>query len=217
MRSTFLMNKWFCIPYLIAILAGSFFLVKFTKSDIHLFINQYHSAFFDSFFKYITNLGDGICLPLFLVIMLLIRFRDSILLVVVFLLSGLFVQILKRLFFSDVARPSKYFEGNHTLHYIPGVEQLCCNSFPSGHSATAFSVFFVFAMVTKHRWLKCILFILACLVAFSRVYLSQHFIVDIMAGSFIGMLTVFFCYPMIQSFKKDWLNKNIQTFIIKSN
>ncbi len=211
MISSLFKHKWFYLPYLVAIFTGSFFLFIFTKSEIHLWINQYHNDFFDTFFKYITNLGDGIFLPVFLAIMLFVRFRDSILLVVVFLLSGLFVQILKRLFFQDIVRPSKYFEGNHSIYFVPGVDQLCCNSFPSGHSATAFSIFLVYAMVTKYNWLKGTLFVFASLIAFSRVYLSQHFLVDVMAGSFIGVLTVIFCHPLINSFQKNWLNENILT------
>jgi membrane-associated phospholipid phosphatase len=211
MISSFLKHKWFFAPYLAAIFAGCFFLVRFTRSEIHIWINQFHSGFFDTFFRYITNLGDGIFLPVFLAIMLLIRFRESILLVIVFLLSGLVVQILKRLFFQDVARPAKYFEGNHSLYFVPGVENYCCNSFPSGHSATAFSVFLVFAMVTRYNWLKLTLFVLASLVAFSRVYLSQHFLADIIAGSFIGVMTVIGCYPVLASFQKNWLNENILT------
>lgn len=209
MKGFFLGQKWFLAPYLVAILTGSFFLVKFSKSDIHLWINQFHSNFFDHFFSYLTYLGDGIFLPLFLAIMILIRFRESILLIVVFLVSGLMVQLLKRAFFGDVPRPGKFFEGLNTLYLIPGVDPLCCNSFPSGHSATAFAVFFTFAMVCKKWWAKTSFFVLASLVAFSRVYLSQHFLVDIMAGSFIGMITVIGCYPLLNRYHQSWLNENI--------
>ncbi len=216
MRLFFYSVKWFIIPYLVAFFAGSFFLVRFTKSEIHLWVNQYHTSFFDTFFKYITTLGDGAFIPIFVFVMLFIRFRESILLVVVFLMSGMFVQILKRLFFSDISRPAKYFEGNQSLYFVPNIEQYCCNSFPSGHSATAFCVFLVFALVSKHNWLKFSFLILASLVAFSRVYLSQHFLVDIMAGSFIGILTVIYCYPIISRFKNVWIDENIRTIIRKT-
>lgn len=211
MKSSFLQHKWFYIPYLVAISSLGFFLVRFSKSDIHLWLNQYHNSFCDVFFSYITNLGDGVFLPLFLLIMLLVRFRETLLMLAVFLLSGLFVQILKRFVFDDVDRPSRYFEGKAFLYFVPGLEQHCCNSFPSGHSATAFSVFLVFAMVAKSNVLKFAFFILACLVAFSRVYLSQHFLIDIVAGSFIGVITVAFCAPLFNSFRSDWLNSNILT------
>jgi membrane-associated phospholipid phosphatase len=149
--------------------------------------------------------------------MLMIRFRHAVFLVVVFLLSGLVVQLLKRFVFADVARPMKYFEGNHYLYLIKGVHQYCCNSFPSGHSATAFGIFLCFAMVAKQNWLKFLLFIFACLIAYSRVYLSQHFLIDAMGGSLIGVITAIACYPWIYSIHKDWLNKNLLMILRKNN
>jgi len=38
-----------------------------------------------------------------------------------------------------------------------------------------------------NKWHKLILLFIAVLVAFSRVYLSQHFLEDITMGSFIGI------------------------------
>jgi len=209
MRSPLLRQNWFYIPYVIVMIMCGFFVIYFTKAEVHLWLNQYHSEFFDTFFKYITNLGDGIFLPLYIAIMLMIRFRHTILLVVVFLLSGLLVQVLKRLVFGDVARPLKYFGENNHLHLVNDIHQYCCNSFPSGHSATAFGMFFCFALVVKQNWLKFLMLIIAILVAYSRVYLSQHFLIDIMAGSFIGVITAIACYPWISSIHKDILDKNI--------
>jgi membrane-associated phospholipid phosphatase len=113
------------------------------------------------------------------------------------------------LIFADVVRPAKYFEGKHHLYLIEGVNQFFTKSFPSGHSATAFGIFICFAFVAKQNWLKVLMLILACIVAYSRVYLSQHFLIDAMAGSFIGVLTAIACYPWIYSLHKDWLNKNL--------
>ena len=209
MRVPLFRQNWFYVPYIIVMIICGFFVIQFPKAEVHLWLNQYHSAFFDNFFKYITNLGDGIFLPLYIAIMLMIRFRDTILLVVVFLLSGLLVQVLKRLVFGDVARPMKYFQGNQQLHLVNDIHQYCCNSFPSGHSATAFGIFLCFALAVKQNWLKSVMLILACLIAYSRVYLSQHFLIDIMGGSLIGIITAIACYPWIYSIHKDILDKNL--------
>ena len=217
MRPPLLQQNWFYVPYIIVMIICGFFLIQFSKADVHIWLNQYHSAFFDIFFRVLTNFGDGILLPLYITIMLMIRFRHAVFLVVVFLLSGLVVQLLKRFVFADVARPMKYFEGTHHLYLIKGVHQYCCNSFPSGHSATAFGIFLCFAMVAKQNWLKFLLFIFACLIAYSRVYLSQHFLIDAMGGSFIGVITAIACYPWICSIHKDWLNKNLLMILRKNN
>jgi membrane-associated phospholipid phosphatase len=215
MRQPLLHQQWFYLPYIVVMVVCGYFVIQFTKADIHIWLNQRHSVCFDVFFKYLTYLGDGSLLPLYIVIMLMIRFRGVLLLVVVFLLSGLFTQLLKRLVFEDMARPIKYFEGNYHLHLVQGVKQYCCNSFPSGHSATAFGVFFCLALIARQNWLKLLMFILAGLVAYSRVYLSQHFLVDIMAGSFVGLLTAVFCYPWIYSINKTWLDESLITITRK--
>jgi len=66
------------------------------------------------------------------------------------------------------------------------------NSFPSGHSATAFSVFTAFAMLMpKYKWL---FLIFAALIALSRVAIGVHFLSDILVGSLIGALTSIYLY-----------------------
>ena len=148
-------------------------------------------------------------MPIYILIMLTISYRDTVLLTVVFLLSGLVVQLLKHTVFVNIDRPVKYLEGSYQLHLVKGVGQYAHQSFPSGHSASAFGIFLCFALVVKQKWLKLCLFVLACLIAYSRVYLSQHFLGDILAGSLIGVITAIVCYPWIYSYNKDWLNKKL--------
>jgi membrane-associated phospholipid phosphatase len=210
MRSLLTLNKWFYLLYLGILIFVGFFLFNYSKSEFHLWLNQYHSTFFDYFFKYLTHLGNGTFLPLFLLLMVLRKYRDGLFLVVVFLLSGLIVQVLKLFVFHHVLRPVTYFGEGVQLHLVKGVEQLCCNSFPSGHSATAFGFYICFAIVSKNNLVKVLMLILACLVAFSRVYLSQHFLADIFAGSLIGVITATLCYFWIYSLKSEWLDKNLK-------
>lgn len=59
------------------------------------------------------------------------------------------------------------------------------SSFPSGHSASAFS--FATLLSAFYPGLISISFTTASLVAFSRVYLGEHFLSDAVAGSLIGI------------------------------
>jgi len=217
MRQLISDNKYFFLPYLIVILVVGLILILFTKSEIHLFLNGFNSDFFDYFFKYITNLGDGICLPFFLIIILLVaKFRDGLYFTTVFLLAGFVVQLLKRTAFHDIVRPLRFFGDNVHLHLVNGVDQLYSNSFPSGHSATAFGFYLCFAIMIKNNLLKFSMLILACLVAFSRVYLSQHFLIDTFAGSLIGVITVLACHHWIYSIDGAWLDKNLKTIKLRT-
>ena len=58
-------------------------------------------------------------------------------------------------------------------------------SFPSGHSAAAFCAVGVLygAKIKRLLWPS---FILACLIAFSRLYLYVHFPTDVLAGALCG-------------------------------
>jgi membrane-associated phospholipid phosphatase len=206
MRISLRQHKWFYFPYFFILASGFFFVIFLTKSTVHLWLNQYHTIFFDYFFKHVTYLGDGSFLPFFFILMLFIRFRFALLLVIVFVASGLFVQVLKRFIFMDMARPTKYLGEAAHLYLIPGVQQYCCNSFPSGHSATAFGIFLCFALISEKNWVKILMMVFACLVAYSRVYLSQHFLIDILSGSIIGVITATLLYTWIYSLKAPWLN-----------
>lgn len=171
---------------------GLFLVFSYPKADLHLAINQWHSAFFDAFFKYLTLLGSGWMVLLLALIFLLIQVRHAVVFLIGNLLITLFVQVGKHLIFPDALRPVAYFKGTHVLHLVDGVVMHSYNSFPSGHSATAFAIFVMLILLIKNRGLKFLLLLVALLTAFSRVYLSQHFMADILAGSLIGILVMFF-------------------------
>jgi len=207
LKKTFAENQWFFVPFILTMLFCCILMLAYSKIEIHLFCNRYYSGFADLFFSYITNLGDGIFVPLFVMIMLFISIRYSILLVINFLLSGLVVQLIKHLFIYDALRPSKLFESVCPLHLVSGVHQLYYHSFPSGHSATAFSIFLCFALVTRKPWVKFVFFVCASIIAYSRVYLSQHFLEDIVAGSIIGVIVTLLTCHWAHIVKYPWLDK----------
>jgi membrane-associated phospholipid phosphatase len=189
-------NKYFIVPFLIAILGGAFFMVTYSLTDGHILINQYHNKFFDSFFRYFTDLGDGIMFGVVILIALFIRFRIALYVAVVGVLT-LFVisYISKELLFHDWPRPANIFgKLGVSLHYIDGVRNHMISTFPSGHSTTAFGLYTMIAFFTKNKVVKFLLVNIAILAAFSRVYLSQHFVRDTVVGSAVGFLIALFVF-----------------------
>lgn len=60
------------------------------------------------------------------------------------------------------------------------------NSFPSGHTTVGFACATVLALaVPRLRWP---LFMLAALIAFSRVYVGVHYPLDVLAGALVGVV-----------------------------
>ncbi len=81
-----------------------------------------------------------------------------------------------------VARPRPY---DACSLLIPLVARLRDYSFPSGHTGCAFSAALVMArMLPKKIGIPAI--IIACLLAFSRMYVGVHYPTDVLAGALIG-------------------------------
>ncbi len=60
------------------------------------------------------------------------------------------------------------------------------HSFPSGHSATSFACATMLAAASPR--LRVPVYVLAALIAFSRLYNGDHFPLDVLAGSALGVL-----------------------------
>ncbi len=203
-----------CLTFISTALLG---LLAYGKKPLHLFVNQFHSPFWDTFFKYFTNVGDGLFAGLILFILLFfINIRNIFIGLATFLISGFISQLFKKVAYFDEFRPSKTF-GPNELYYVPGELLHYYNSFPSGHSTTAFAMFMFLAYVFKKQYLQISFAIIACLVAYSRVYLSQHFFVDVVCGGLIGMTSFILSYFIFRSAKINWFDKTIPSLFHQTN
>jgi membrane-associated phospholipid phosphatase len=197
------------IPYLIFLLAGTIFLLTFSRTDGHLLINSYYNSFFDFIMPYVTFLGDGTLAGIIIFILLFVKYRYALLTGIAFLFVILFTQGLRQTIFHGWPRPSTYFKDIHSLHFVPGVELHSINTFPSGHTTTAFALYFCLAVMTKNNGLKFLLFLLSLAVAYSRVYLSQHFFADVYGSSILGICSAVIAYAIIQTFQKSWTEQSL--------
>jgi membrane-associated phospholipid phosphatase len=103
--------------------------------------------------------------------------------------SGLTADLIK--YIGGRARPKLYFR-DHLFGFDFFHWEYAWTSFPSGHSATAFSVAMFLSMLYP-RW-RFAAFFAALLIAFSRIFLSQHYISDVIAGSFLGIVSTILLY-----------------------
>lgn len=180
-----------------------------SKADIHLRLNTFHSSFFDTFFLYITYLGDGTLALLVSIMLLAVKYRFALIVGLSNILASTITQVLKQTVFSEELRPKKYFEGIHDLYFVPGVENHLYYSFPSGHATCAFSLYLALSFIVKNKRFKTLFFILAFLVGYSRIYLSQHFLGDVYVGSLIGVGVTILVYRAIQKIETGKLDRSL--------
>ena len=195
----------YSITYLILLMIVFGLLYAYPKMELHLMLNSCHTSFQDVFFKYYTILAEW---PLYILALIPLLFKKkelTIFYALCELSGGTVLQILKHTFSFD--RPICVFENYQSamLPLVQGVDMHHGNSFPSGHASTFFVFCTCCALFLAYRYKNSekhcprtwILFnvsllallLLAALGAYSRVYLSQHWLSDVCVGSIIGFIT----------------------------
>lgn len=188
-------------------------MIRYGKGPSHLMVNKWNSEAADIFFKYMTHLGDGAVFAVIIILLAFVKFRWALYELLAALLTLIFVFIAKQLIFKGMPRPTKYFDDSELLHLVEGVKMHAWNSFPSGHTITAFAIFMILVLVVRNNYLKFLFTLIAILAGFSRVYLSQHFLGDVFSGAIIGsLIAVSSCTitDNLSIFKNaTWIDKNL--------
>lgn len=195
----------YCIAYLLLLMLVFGLQYVYPKMELHLLLNSCHTEFQDVFFKYYTILAEW---PLYVLALLPLFWKKkeiTIFFALCELSGGAILQILKHTL--SFERPICAFENcqNVVLPLVQGVDMHHGNSFPSGHASTFFVFCTCCAIILSYRYKKhephsrkawllfnlslLALLILAALGAYSRVYLSQHWLSDVCVGSIIGFIT----------------------------
>lgn len=193
-------GRVFTILTVIFALVAMAFLIRWDKGTIHLALDAWHTGTSPTFFKYWTHLGDGIAVVA--AVVLLLALRRSGAMVISTAVTGITVLIviglLKNVVFPEVDRPWGYFEEG-ALRLIPDLEQHSHRSFPSGHTTAAFALYAILAFWINKRWASVGLFLVALSVGYSRMYLNQHFLIDVFVGALLGTAIAWLNYYLFSS------------------
>jgi membrane-associated phospholipid phosphatase len=176
-------------------LVGGLYVGLFSRLDQLVFINSHHSRIADLVFQAFTSLAE-VVLPVLLLVYLF-RFRKEYALPYVYsyALSTALIQGLKHFVFEDALRPLAYFASlGLKWHIVPGLLISEFHSMPSGHTGAAFFMFFWVAVLLRRGSWGLMAGLLAVGVAYSRVYLFQHFPVDTLVGAAIGVASSYLFY-----------------------
>lgn len=148
------------------------------------FIQSYcRTGFLDYVMKFASSLGNGGAVWIIIALGLAVskKYRKSGLMILgALLLSAVSGDIIIK---NLVRRP-------RPCTYIPAYRMIVLKpdsySFPSGHTAASFAAAGIFLMEIKRYRLPVVL--LACLIAFSRMYLYVHYPTDVLGGIVLGLL-----------------------------
>jgi len=184
----------FFIGVLLFWLFSAVILLIFSKEEIHLFLNDCHSSFGDAVFPWLSRLGEeGVHVVICLIFLFKKKYRAFFATLIAILLHTTFVQTLKNFIFNNEPRPKMVF-GEQALNFVEGIEVHSSMSFPSGHTATAFSAFCLVILFHRHWLWQVVALLGACSVAMARMYLQQHFLIDVFFGSVIGIFSALVAY-----------------------
>jgi membrane-associated phospholipid phosphatase len=77
---------------------------------------------------------------------------------------------------------------------------------PSGHSQTSLSVFGLLAYELRKRWLTIVVIFTVFMIGFSRIYLGEHFYIDVLAGWTIGAI-ILYTFIKLANRVSNWFNR----------
>lgn len=160
-----------------------------------LAINGMHSTFFDSFMWFLSGSYLLLFLLPFVFYFLFIEYKSTQLIwifvgivLTIILTDQLSVHAFKEVF--QRYRPSHNLLLKSQLHLHEYSDGSLYGGgkfgFVSSHAANYFGILTIMFVLLPQRWVKILLFVLALLVIYSRVYLGVHYVSDVLCGALLG-------------------------------
>jgi membrane-associated phospholipid phosphatase len=212
-------NRVFWGFYAAFLFVGAVCLVSIPKGEMVLTVNNNHNPYLDALFLIFNSMAELPGIVLVATVLLLARFGNIIPFGLAILFNTILIQVLKRLVFGPLPRPSKFFEGQLELQQVGDQVLLSQFSFPSGHTALAFCLFGVTAFLIPRKWLGLATFLMALGAGLARLYLNQHFFIDIYFGSMIGVLSAWGAKTIFDYLRRnthwEWLDYSPFNQLIK--
>ena len=188
-------EKYFLIPF---VAVWTFGLVLWAITDnigFHLVLNAFHTPILDTFFKYFTYVGAWVPCAVAVVLLIFRKWKIASVILVGQLVATLITTPLKHII--RAKRPSAILSDlGINFPVVEGVDLHSTLSFPSGHTSAAFAFCFAVALFCPRWWQKLLCLFVAVLCGYSRIYLSQHFLEDVLAGSMVGVVSILVLIPL---------------------
>lgn len=192
--------RLFFIVYLLLLCACFVIKLACTKAGIYFAVNSKYSDWADALAPWITDIGLGWTTIVIALVLAVYNYRQAFLLITSYAVTSLVAQVTKHIV--KAQRPALYFQDQLSrIHFVKGMYIDKFDSFPSGHTVTAFSTAVVLTYFIKNKSWSLLLLVIAVLVGYSRIYLSEHFFEDVTAGSALGVFLTIFWLAWLDSRK----------------
>lgn len=217
MKGFFKQNAIFIGLSLILVVVLGLALLYIPQGELHLLLCDRHTPARDIFYRYYTHVAEWFPYVVCVALLLFSSIGNGVFASSAMILSALSTQILKHII--NAPRPVTWFEMFMPEAQLPLVEGVKMNhwfSFPSGHTTSFFALAFVVCILftsspriprLSKSLVQILLFALAALGGYSRIYLSQHFAIDVFAGVVVGVGITVLCYAIFSRYEgQKWYN-----------
>ena len=158
----------------------------------------FRSPFMDTIMKFITSLGYEGYLYYSMILALLIP-KKTRKIGLILGLAILFNWIIANLTLKPLVARVRPYNVNTAIDII--IHKPSSYSFPSGHTAQAFTA--AFALYFGKSKFALPMMITAILIGFSRLYFYVHYPTDVLGGIIIGCLSAYLAYILVKKVAKS--------------
>ena len=159
-------------------------ILKKIDNTILRWINiKFRNKAFDKTMPIITSVGNLGIIWIVISVLLMTK-KDYRVLVKTILIDLVITTIIGEGIIKNIIKRKRPFYDDDKKELL--ISRPITYSFPSGHTASSFAVATVFIKTDNAASLEIML--LACLIAFSRIYLGVHYPSDVIGGVIIGTL-----------------------------
>ena len=217
MKALVKQNAIFIMLSLTLVVALGLALLYIPKGELHLLLCDRHTPARDILYRYYNHVAEWFPYVVCVSLLLFGRLGDGLFATSAMILSALTTQLFKHIV--NAPRPVNWFAGcmpDVQLPLVDGVKMNMWFSFPSGHTTSFFALAFVACILLNNERspiankklqiaLQILLVFLAALGGYSRIYLSQHFALDVFAGVLVGVLITMLCWTVFNRLEdKKW-------------
>lgn len=185
-------------------------MLQHLDQQLFLFLNSYHSPFWDVVMHAIS--GRVIWAPLYLAILLYLGFtyKRKFLIIIPFIILAVTladqvsVQLFKNVF--QRLRPCHDPSLAGLVHLVNG-ECGGLYGFVSSHASNSFNVALLSLMFVRKRWYTICIILWASVIGYSRIYLGVHYPGDVISGAMVGAFIGWGVYKLYELTDKKVLTQ----------